>query len=167
MKTQIIFYTILFILNIKFVSAQITPIETTNDGDYTVYTTSQYSTHLQTIENQSPQLKLRIFEHSTKARYASGSGFNEKFFKETLSATNHNILVNNRGIQSRFSVSYIINENGTVSSCALNFPTNIVTLSSNEIETILTTAMEHKFTYVKKPQDIDSFFYNVKCDFIL
>ena len=165
MKAQM-FFCILYFLIIQFINAQITPIEITNDSDYTIYKTNQYNDYVETIENQSPQLKLSIYEALTKARY-NNSGFHNNFFKETLSEENHNILINNRGKQSRFSITYIINENGNVFSCALRFPTGIVMLSSNEIEDILSDAMGHSFVYIKKPQNISSFYFTVKCNFIL
>lgn len=166
MKSITYFYPI-FLLFVQHLAAQITPIQTTTEGAFTVYKTSLHDQYSEEIKNQPYVLKRKISDINTKAKYRSGNGFNIASFQQLFSEINYNFLRNNRSVQSRFSVEYNIDETGNVLSCSLYFPNNTVNLSDREIEAILIEAMKHKFDYIKKPTEANGFYFTVEYDFIL
>lgn len=170
MKIQ--FYTNLVLLLILIcsqdVNAQVSPIETISDGEYTTFSTGNHKQKLSQIKDQSYNLKRKISDANTRAEYKFGSGFNLNSFQQTFTSSTFNFLRNNRSRQSRFSITYIIDQTGnTVLSCSLRFPTNLVSLSSSEVEAILTAAMNHNFDYINKPIGDASFLFKVKYYYIL
>ena len=166
MKTNM-FILALLISAAQYINAQITPIQITNDGEHTIYKTNTFNSDSETVKNQSVQTTLNIFESNTKARYLENSGFTSSFFQQTLTTSNYNTQVVNRSKENRFSVIYNIDQSGNTLSCALKIRANLINLSNNEIETILSTAMNHKFEYVKKPENTSSFYFTVTVDYVL
>jgi len=166
MKTRMFILTIL-ILTSQYINSQITPIQITNVGEYTTYSSNTFNSDSEMIKNQAVQTTLNIFESNTKARYTENSGFATNFFQQTLTTSNYNTLVTNRSKENRFSIIYNINQAGDTFSCALKIKNNLITLSNSEIEAILSTAMNHKFEYIKKPETISSFYFNITVDFVL
>lgn len=166
MKTHM-FILALLISATQYINAQITPIQVTNGGEYTIYKTNTFNLDSETVKNQSVQTTLNIFESNTKARYIENDGFTSSFFQQTLTTSNYSTQVANRSKENRFSIIYNIDQSGNTLSCALRIKANLISLSNNEIETILSTAMNHKFEYVKKPKSISSFYFTVTVDYVL
>ena len=168
MKSQTFAYFIFMVLIIKLTNAQVKPIVTSIDGDYTIYKTSLYDQYSDTLENQSYRLKMKLEKSYTKAEYRNNNAFPKDFFQLNLSKTNHRILKNNRSKQSRFYIKYIIDQTGdSVYSCSLQYPMNLLTLTSTEIEAILTEAMNHKFDYINEPIEDFDFYYKITYTIII
>ncbi|MCC4211494.1 hypothetical protein [Leeuwenhoekiella parthenopeia] len=149
-------------------NAQETPIETISDGAYTIFNTSNHNQMFNQFSDQPYSLMRMISDSNTDTKYKSGSGFNLSSFQQTFTSSTFNFLRNNRSRQSRFSITYIIDQIGnTVLSCSLRFPTNLVSLSSSEVEAILTAAMNHSFHYINKPIGDASFLFKKKFYYIL
>ena len=165
MKLKTLIYLLLFF--IQYLGAQVNPIKINTVGDFTIYETNFHEHYTNEIKNQTYTIKRKIFDINTKAVYRSESGFDISFFQHALSESNYTFLRSNRSRKSRFSVVYVIDELGNVLSSSLHLPTNLITLSSSEIENILTESINHKFDYIKKPIDLNKFYFTVKYDFIL
>ena len=150
------------------VNAQVNPIETISDGDYTIFNTSNHNQMSNQFIEQPYSLMRMLSDANTDTKYKSGSDFNLSSFQQILTSSTFNFLRNNRSRQSRFSITYIIDQTGnTVLSCSLRFPTNLVSLSSSEVEAILTAAMNHSFDYINKPIGDPNFLFKKQFYYIL
>jgi hypothetical protein len=146
----------------KLMVTQDIQIEATEEGHYAVFMTNLYYDYLNKIENQSYDLKRKLSDSQTNAKYRAGSGFNDSFFKVVLSEKKEDIFKPERGINLK--IAYNIDETGNnVFSCALYFPKEHVFLSASEIQAVLVEAMNHKFDYTNKPIGESKFYFTVNC----
>ncbi len=156
MKVQTYFLSI-FLFICLFINGQTTSID-----DYNIYKTTQYDLYSETVENQTYEIKRKLSDSNTNAKLEENVGFTTDFFKSVLSLEHYNILKNNRGRKSRFSIRYIINESGnSVYACALYIPKGLVVLSDEEVTAILSEAMTHSFNFINKPNNINNFYFQV------
>lgn len=144
--------------------AQDVQIEISNEDNYTVFMTNMHREYLNTIEDQSENLKRELKNSHTRANYREGSGFSNNFFKTLLSEKKEDIFKPER--QINLKMVYNINETGnTVFSCALYFPKEHVFLSGSEIQAVLVEAMNHKFDFKNKPKNEGKFYFTVNSSF--
>jgi len=158
MKSIKILPILLFLSTVYFSYAQITPIETIVDTKKTIYYTNLYSQKIITYKNQSYDLKQKIQENIKIIDNTS----NPLFVKDCLDTATYTNLRKNKII---FIIEYISNQNGDVVACKLINYRNKVSLSNDEVECILTKAMENKFSFSNIPSTTNNFYMLINKSF--
>lgn len=85
------------------------------------------------------------------------NSFDSAFLEESITNSNYTLLKNNK---ERIKLLYNIDQDGHAYSCAFRIRTSSINnLSNNEIETILTRAMQHRFRLTNIPDGVRFFYY--------
>jgi len=151
MKLKNILFTLFFLSIIQFTMAQVTPIETVTDAKQTTYSTKSYNNYDTTFKNQSYDLIRKLQENLRLV-----DNVDLTFIKSCV--LNDTSLQNTNSI---FYVEYIVNQNGNVLGCRLINYGNKVSLSNNEVECILTAAMNNTFSFNNIPNDVNDFYSRI------
>jgi len=152
MKTTIHLITLMLtILLGKSCIAQVTPIQESIISGYKVYKSNNFDDAKQKISNQGSNINS-IIETSNMKIEAVASDY-ENFIRNTISASNYSLLKQNK---SKLNIVYIIDNEGNNLSTSFGVRNDHVSLSSQEVEALLTESLSHKFSLSNKPSSLSN-----------
>ncbi len=143
--------SIIFLLFVQHLDAQVTPIQESIISGYKVYKSNNFDDAKQKISNQGSNINDIIATSNMKIDPVTPNY--ESFIKNTISISNYNLLKQNK---SKLSIVYIIDNEGNNISTSFGVRNDHVSLSSQEVESILTESLSHKFSVSNKPSSLSN-----------